>query len=118
MGRGLISRPAFSASVPRMNREFFGLMQYSSTLILLFVLTPCRARKLCTFPGTDSFVLKKESLNSRWKSQCRSRFAPRGSTRTRPVLSSIKKGTCMHSPATFTHSLFLPLCFHSQARVL
>src|SRR6266567_4288340 len=34
-GCGLTSRPGLSPSVPSMNIEFLGLMQYSSTLILL-----------------------------------------------------------------------------------
>src|ERR1051326_1848883 len=116
-GRGLTSSPGLSASVPRMNSEFLGLIQNSSTLILLLVTIPCRARKLRTLSGAASFVVKKESQNSCWKSRCKSRSAPRGSTSIRPVLSSTKNGTCMHSPATLTHSLFLPRCFHSQTRV-
>src|SRR5271170_4641553 len=109
--------PGFSSSVPSRNREFLGLMQNSSTLILLVVLTPCRARKAKTLGGAPCFVVKNESQNSCWKSRCRSSSAPHGSTITLPVLSSRKNGTCMLSAATLTHCLFLPLCFHSQATV-
>src|ERR1017187_7784956 len=117
IGCGLTSRPGFSPSVPSMKSEFLGLMQYSSTLILLLVTTPWRDRKLCTLGGAGSFVVKKESQNSSWKSRCRSRSAPRGSINTRPVLSSTKKGRCMHSPATLTQFLFLPCCLYSQTSV-
>src|SRR5271169_2116590 len=116
-GCGPTSMPGLSARVPRMNSEFLGLMQYSSTLILLLVTTPWRDRKLLTLPGASSRVEKNEPLNSSWKSRCRSRSAPRGSTSRRPVLSSTKKGRCMHSPATLTHFLFLPRCLYSQTSV-
>src|ERR1019366_5344392 len=116
-GWGLTSSPGFSLSVPRMNSEFLGLMQYSFTLILLLVTIPWRARKLRTLSGAASLEVENESENSCSKSRCRWRSAPRGSTSTRPVLSSTKKGTCMHSPATLTQFLFLPLCFHSQTSV-
>src|SRR5215831_7980154 len=111
------SIPGFSASVPRMKSEFFGLMQNSSTLILPLGATPCRTRKVRTLSGTGSLLEKNESENSCRKSRCNSSSAPRGSTITRPVLSSTKNGTCMHSAATLTHCLLLPLCFHSQTIV-
>src|SRR5215469_1902939 len=38
------SIPGFSASVPRIKSEFFGLIQNSSTLILPLGATPCRTR--------------------------------------------------------------------------
>src|ERR1700731_4616246 len=117
MGLGESSKPGFSSNVPSRKREFFGLIQNSSTLILLEVLTPWRDRKLCTFAGASSFRVKNESQNSSWKSRWISKSAPRGSTNTLPVLSSKKKGTCMHSAATLTHSLLLPLRFHSHATV-
>src|SRR5579864_6339572 len=113
-GSAVTSKPEFSLSVPRMNSEFLGLMQNSCTLILLLVIIPWRPRKPRTLLGAGSFVVKNESQNCSSKSQCRSRSAPRGLTSTRPVLSSTKNGTCMHSPATFTHCLFLPLCLYSQ----
>src|SRR3984957_3401790 len=90
----------FSASVLRMKSAFLGLMQTSSTLSLFCVETPRRARNEMTLPGAGSSVVKKELENSCWKSRWRSRSAPRGSTSMRPVLSSTKKGTNMHSVAT------------------
>src|ERR1700733_15879515 len=63
IGSGPTSPPGFSLSVPRMNSAFLGLMQNSSTLILLLVTMPWRARKLSTFAGAGSLVVKNESQN-------------------------------------------------------
>jgi len=40
VGCGMTSIPGLSANEPKMKSEFLGLMQYSSTLILLLVSTP------------------------------------------------------------------------------
>src|SRR4029077_5884429 len=45
IGCGVTSMRGLSLSVPRMKREFLGLMQNSSTLSLLLVTMPWRAKK-------------------------------------------------------------------------
>ena len=89
-----------------MKSAFFGLMQYSSTLDFLV------GRRLRGVPeswrcwrASPELLEKREVLNSSWKSRWMSISAPWGSTSTRPVLSSRKKGTCRLSSATFTHWL-------------
>src|SRR5208283_843881 len=59
-GTSLAVVPWFSASVPRTKSAFFGLMQYSSTLILCSLLTPCRVRKSATFGGVSRLLENKE----------------------------------------------------------
>jgi hypothetical protein len=54
IGVGPTLRPEFCANVPRIKSEFFGLMQYSSTLIVLSVKTLLRARKLETLAGIST----------------------------------------------------------------
>src|SRR5579863_8079498 len=114
-GTALTVRPGFCANVPRTKSAFFGLMQYSSILIFLSVETLWRARKLEMFGGISRLLEKSDVLNSSWKSRWISISAPCGSTSARPLLSSIKKGRCMLSSATFTHALFLPRCCNCHA---
>src|SRR5258708_9674039 len=63
-GSGVTFKPGFSLSVPSRKSAFLGLMQNSSTLILLVVLTPWRRRKPRTLSGASSLVVKNESQNS------------------------------------------------------
>src|SRR5439155_9267908 len=63
-GSGETFNPRFSESVPRMNRAFFGLMQYSSTLIFSSVETPCRIRKVDTFTGISALLENNDVLYS------------------------------------------------------
>src|SRR4029077_5832431 len=50
-GTAVTLSPGFCARVPRINREFFGLMQYSSTFSFWSLEMQCRARKVVMFGG-------------------------------------------------------------------